>query len=170
MMAGMDLLPYVYLVGLLVPAVVVAVIAIILVAGKPRPRPGLGPRTEPVAGAPTGGRWNMQVLSSGAIGSLGGALGSTTGEAVVDQGWLHFLVPGSGAPQWRYPCAQLTVRAHSAWSTAGVVLWTPDGEVRCNVSREHINLVSRNTIKTLREPRYYREFADVLAANGARRV
>ena len=58
----------------------------------------------------------------------------------------------------------------TAFATAGVELWLPSGHLRCNVSREHINVLSRNTIKSMREPIYYREFVGVLVANGARAV
>jgi hypothetical protein len=44
----------------------------------------------------------------------------------------------------------------------------PMGDLRCNVSVERINRVSRNDIKDMRERRYAEEFAGLLVAHGAR--
>ncbi|MDT0203255.1 hypothetical protein [Nocardioides sp. AE5] len=157
------------------PLFAALIVGVILYAGKARPRPDLGVRPAPAdhhalaSATPPGGRWNMQLLSSSLFGKLGGTLGSTNGEVEIANGHLGFFPRGSSQPAWSYPCHQLAVRPQTAFNAAGLLLWTPHGQIRCNVSREHINIFSRNTIKTLREPRYFREFAEVLWANGAQR-
>ncbi|MFX4273898.1 hypothetical protein ACQBAR_01865 [Propionibacteriaceae bacterium Y1685] len=177
--------------GVGVPLIFALVIGIILFAGKARPQSGLGPRSDaagaqgapgvhgvPGAGVPgaavpgaqgTSGVWNAMILS-GPFASLGGTLGATTGRFHVQQGNLAFVPDGHAEPAWTVPCPQIAARAYSAFSTRGVDLFLPDQQLRCNVSREHINRFSRNSIKSLREPMYYREFVGVLVANGARPV
>lgn len=151
----------------LVPLLFAVIIGIILVAGRAKPQADLGPRAAAPGGAATGGVWNAQILGDGPIGAIGGTLGSESGTFHVGEGTLAFLPDAASSPTWSVPCPQVTARANGAFSFAGVVLTTPDGEIRCNVSREHINKYTRNSIKTLREPRYYREFVEALVANGA---
>ena len=146
-----------------VPAVFAFVIGIIVVAGRARPQEGLGPRSA------TDGRWNALLLD-GPLAALGGTLGATGGVVVVEHGFVSLVQDGAIMPAWSYRCADVAVRAHSAFSRATVTLWTPGGELRMTVSREHVNRFSRNTLKSMREPVYAREFANVLAANGARIV
>lgn len=155
--------------GLGVPAFFALIIGIILFAGKARPQAGLGPRPTSPGAHPTSGSWNAMILD-GPTGSLGGTLGATTGVFHVDHGALSFVRDGATTPEWSVPCHQVAARAHSMFSTAGVLLWTPHAHIRCTVSRESINRYSQNTLKTMREPQYYREFVGVLAANGARLV
>lgn len=154
-----------------VPTLFGVIITIILVAGRARPQPGLGPRAGSDGGVmAVGGAWNAQILGSGITGRLGGTLGSQFGVFRIDHGALNFTPDDSPNPAWSIPCHQLAARSGSIFSTAQVELWTPQVHLRCNVSRERINRISRNTIKELREPRYAREFVDTLVAQGARRV
>lgn len=146
-----------------VPAVFAFVIGIIVFAGRARPQEGLGPRSA------TDGRWNALLLD-GPLSVLGGTLGSTGGVVVVEHGFVSLVQDGAIMPAWSYRCADVAVRTHGANSRATVTLWTPAGELRMTVSREHVNRYSRNTLKSLREPTYARELAQVLAANGARVV
>lgn len=165
MFESVDQTTLVIAVGLMigVPAVFALVISIIVFAGRSRPQPGLGPRSA------TDGRWNALLLD-GPLAVLGGTLGSTGGVVVVEHGFVSFLQDGAIMPAWSYRCADVAVRTHGAHSRATLTLWTPAGELRMTVSREHVNRYSRNTLKSLREPTYARELAQLLAANGARVV
>lgn len=155
--------------GLGVPTFFALIIGIILFTGKARPKAGLGPRPTSPGAPATSGSWNVMIFD-GPTGSLGGTLGATTGVFHVDHGALSFMRDGAPMPEWSVPCHQVAARAHSMFSTAGVLLWTPHAHIRCSVSRERLSWLSQNTLKTMREPRYYREFVGVLAANGARLV
>ncbi len=162
----------VILVGLMivVPLFIGAILAIILIAGRARPEAGLGPVHSGTA-APTG-RWNAQILADSAFGKLGGSAGALTGHLEISDAHLRFFhegVPGT-APTWSIPCTQIAARAQGAFASAGVVLLSPHGRLRCNVSREHINAWTQNSLKSMREPRYYREFVEVLVAHGASRL
>lgn len=154
-----------------VPTLFGVIITIILVAGKARPQPGLGPRAATGGGSvAVGGAWNGQVLGNGVTGRLGGTLGSQYGVLRIDHGTLTFTPDDSPGPAWSIPCHQVAARSGSMFSIAQVELWTPQVQLRCNVSRERINRISQNTLKEMREPRYAREFVDTLVAQGARRV
>ena len=173
----MDVLAVVPIVILLaVPLLLLLIVGIILVVGRSRPQPGRG--IHPVgpghtSGSPPGiagaaGTWNGEILGSGVLGALGGTLGSTFGTFRVSAGTLVFDAPD--AASWQLPCGQITVRKRSLFALDGadVGLQTPRGELRCNVSRERINRMSRNDLKDMRERGYADEFVQVLAANGAR--
>lgn len=151
------------------PLLLGAIITIVLVAGRPRPKPGLGVRA-PGTSTPTG-RWNAQLLADSVFGRMGGTAGHVSGQFEVSEGLLKFFPEHSSSdvPLWALPCRELTARANGMFSPAGVVLWSPRGKLSCNVSREHINVWTRNSLKSMREPTYYREFVDVLVAHGARR-
>ena len=142
------------------PLFILGVLAIIVFAGRARPQPGLGPSSA------TTGEWNAQIIKS----ALGGTLTAVPGRFRIEQARLSFFPRGESVPQWQVPCVEIAAHANTAFATAGVELWLPSGHLRCNVSREHINVLSRNTIKSMREPIYYREFVGVLVANGARAV
>lgn len=168
-MVAMDETTVVFtVVGIGVPLFIALILGIILFAGKARPVQGLGARAAAPGGQGTSGLWNAMILSGGAVGALGGTLGAKTGRFRVEQGTLSFIPDGTDQAEWSVPCDQITARAHTAFATKGVDLELPDGKLRCNVSREHINRYTRNSVKSLREARYYREFVDVLLANGAR--
>ncbi|NYG58155.1 hypothetical protein BJ980_001078 [Nocardioides daedukensis] len=159
---------------LLAPLIMVAAVAfialvfgIIFHAGRSRPEEGLGPQYDQNGFHPPIGTWNAQILAGHLIGVLGGTAGSQNGRFEVAQGLLHFRPTGATKPAWTLPCGQLRARAHGMLSTAGVTLWTAQGEIRCNVSREKINIWVDNDIKEMRQPAYAREFVEVLHANGA---
>lgn len=156
--------------GLGVPAMFALIIGIILFAGRSRPQPGLGPRLTGAGGRSPEGTWNALILGDSVFAAMGGTLGSRAGRFHVEQGALSFVADGEERPEWTVPCSQFSARAHSAFNTSGVMLWMPQAQLRCNVSRESINRHTRNTIKSLREAGYYREFVDVLVASGAREV
>lgn len=151
------------------PLLLVAVVTFILLAARARPQAGLGAVHDGVT--PPSGRWNVQILADSVFGRMGGSLGALAGHLEVREGHLSFIPRHApeGAPAWTLPCRQIAARANGALAPAGVVLRSPHGELRCDVSEEHINAHTRNSFKTLREPRYYREFVDVLVANGATR-
>lgn len=150
------------------PLFIVLIATIILLSGRARPQVGMGAWADDDADG-VAGRWNAQILDPGFVGSLGGSLGAVHGVFDVRAGQLAFFADDSPTPAWVVRCVELSARPNSAFATFGVLLTSPQGQLRCNVSRESINRVSRNTIKTLREAQYYREFVDVLVANGARR-
>lgn len=151
---------------------IATILAIILVAGRARPQAGLGtaPGSDgsgplpPSSGA--SGTWNIQILGDGLIGTMGGSIGASHGRVHLADGAMTFT-PDDGTPGWRIPCDQVAARSRGMFSVARVELMTSTGRLRCNVSREHINRVSRNQIKTQREVRYAREFVQVLGMNGA---
>lgn len=155
-------------VGLGVPVLLALIIGIIVFAGRSRPHEGLGPRPAAPGARSAEGTWNALILGDSVFGAMGGTLGSRDGRFHVYQGLLAFVPDGAPQPEWTVPCSQIAARAHSAFSTAGVILWLPQAQLRCNVSRESINRVTRNSIKSLREAGYYREFVDTLVAAGAR--
>lgn len=166
----MGAMSVVLLLPILVPLFIGGILAIILLAGKSRPQEGRGPRATTPGGPATGGTWNARILSKGFLGAVGGTLGSDYGVFHVYDGQLGYVPDGATEPAWTVPCSQVKARAHNAFAPAGVDLWLPDGHVRCNVSREHVNMYVRNSIKTLREAKYYGEFVDALVANGATRA
>ena len=142
------------------------IIGIILFAGRRRPeQPGWVP-------TPTGGSgtWNAEVLGDGALGALGGTMASTFGTFRLEAGVLSFIPDQAVVPMWQVPCRELGVVRRGALSLDGadVRLTGPMGDLRCNVSVERINRVSRNDIKDMRERRYAEEFAGLLVAHGAR--
>ena len=114
------------------------------------------------------GVWNAQILGGGFIGAMGGTLNSTFGTFHLDRGALSFVPDGATAPSWSTPCSQLGVRFSGVFAPAAVTLRGPMGEVRCKVSVEHINRVTRNSFKSMREGRHAQAFVSALAANGAR--
>ncbi len=142
------------------------ILGIILVAGRRRPeRPGWQ-----VTAAGASGTWNAEVLGEGAIGSLGGTLASTFGTFRLEAGVLSFTPDEAVVPAWQVPCTQLGVARRGALSLDGADLRLagPMGDLRCNVSVERINRVSRNDIKGMRERRYAAQLVDLLLAHGAR--
>jgi hypothetical protein len=157
--------------GLLVFAVIGVVF---LSSARARPsQPGWrGPvpsSAPPPASAPTG-IWNAEVLGSGLLGRLGGTLGSTFGELRLDDGVLSFVPDGQTTASWSYPCVDLyaTKRSAVALNGADLTLRGPMGDLRCNVSTERINRMTRNPFKDLRERGYADQFMLALRAHGAR--
>lgn len=124
----------------------------------------------PVAGAvaPASVSWNAQVLGDSLIGTMGGALDSTFGRFDLREGVLSFTPNGAPGPAWHVPCNQLIVTHHGLFSTATITLRGPMGVLRCNVSVEHINRITQNSLKSMREVRHATNFLHALRANGAR--
>ncbi|MFT4051983.1 MAG: hypothetical protein QM677_07015 [Microbacterium sp.] len=149
-----------------VPLIFTLIVGIIGIVGLPRRNPELGVRTAAEPGRPPTGRWNMRILS-GFGTTTGSGIGSIGGIVEVTAGVVRFTRDGASQPDWTYPCAAVAVRPQTAFHVAAVLLFTPDGQLSCDVSRETINRFSRNTLKSLREPGYAREFAETLWANGA---
>ncbi len=122
--------------------------------------------------APSGepdGIWHAEVLGSGLLGRLGGTLGSTFGELRLDQGMLSFVPDGQTAAAWSHPCLELLATKDSvvALNGADVTLRGPMGVLRCNVSTERINRMTRNPFKDLRERGYADQFLLALRAHGS---
>lgn len=126
-------------------------------------------------GGSRSGRWNGEILGTGALGALGSTLGSTFGAFEVHEGVMRFTPEGAAAPDWTTPCNALVVAQRGfmtlnsadvslSWQT-GPDLWQT---VQCNVSRERINRLMDNDFKDLRERGYAAEFVACLGANGAR--
>lgn len=112
------------------------------------------------------GEWNGR--ASGGPGLIGAsALGSTYGVFRLEQGALTFWPDGASAPAWTIPCTSMIVRRNPMFSLSMVSLFGPYGELRCDVSREHINRLSTNDFKWFRERRYADEFIGALCAWGA---
>lgn len=155
-----------FAIPLLVLLVFGLVIGIIVVAGRPRPLLGLGP----APGVTADGRWRAKVMEGNLLARIGWA--SPSGLFIVERGELSFQPDGAAEPRWSVPCRQVAVRDNSSplLFSPWVLLWLPGGTMRCQVSREHINSFVTNDPKTWREQGYRREFAQCLAANGARLV
>ncbi len=152
-----------------VPVGLALIIGIIVLAGRARPRPGLG-TLGPSTTLNASGVWNGEVLGDGVLGATGGTLGSTFGTMRIDAGALSFTPDGATTPAWSAPCATVCGRRRTmlALNGADMELWGQSWRLRCNVSREHINRFSRNDIKSMRQRRYANEFLRALASNGAR--
>lgn len=112
--------------------------------------------------------WNAQILGDGIIGALGGTLNSGFGRFDLRGGRLSFTADGAQTPAWDVACAELQATHHGMFSVATVTLRGPMGDVRCNVSVEHINRFSRNSVKTMRESGHAKNFVQALHAHGAR--
>lgn len=149
---------------LLIPAGFLLVGIILVIAFKPRPQEDLGVRFVGSSAYPNEGTWNAFLHK----GHLGGTLGGRKGRFDVTGGFLQFVPEGSPVPEWSLLCSEVGVYAGTGFVSHGVTLYLPSGELRCTVSREHINILSRNTAKTFRERGYGQEFKGVLIANGAR--
>ncbi|MCD4526996.1 hypothetical protein [Nocardioides sp. cx-173] len=166
----MSVLALLTLLPLLVTGVFAVILVVVLTRSRSRPAaPVLAPA--PGGGfAPVPSTWNAQVLGSGVIGAMGGALGSTYGTLALDAGWLAFTPDGAAEPQWRVSCRELWVRRQGVgpFTVASVRLHGPMGEVACNVSREHINRWSANTLKDFRQSGYAAQFLAAVQAHGAR--
>jgi hypothetical protein len=138
------------------------------------PAPGPYGGYAPVAGS-AAGQWNGEILGTGAMGAIGGTLGSTFGVFEVRGGHMVFTPDDAAAPTWTTPCNVLTVakRGLLALNGADVSISWPTGPgvwhtASCNVSREKINRFMENDFKDMRERGYADEFIACLAANGAR--
>ena len=116
------------------------------------------------------GIWHAEVLGTGLLGRLGGTLGSTFGALRLDEGVLSFVPDGQTTAAWSYPCAELWATKDSvvALNGADLTLRGPMGALRCNVSTERINRITRNPFKDLRERGYADQFLLALRGHGAR--
>ncbi|GAA1923712.1 hypothetical protein [Nocardioides hwasunensis] len=145
--------------------VIALVVVVLVVAAVRKPvQPGWLP-------APTGGVgvWNAEVLGDGVVGRMGGTMTSTFGLFHLEGATLSFTPSGTTVPAWRVECRQLVVahRAMLSLDGADVRLTGPMGDLRCNVSVERLNRVTRNNFKDLRQRRYSRDFVALLVAHGA---
>ncbi|MDN4172501.1 hypothetical protein QWY28_06065 [Nocardioides sp. SOB77] len=160
---------------LAVPAVLfglllAGLLVLVLTRSRPAPAP---PVVAPAPGggfAPVPSTWNVQVLGPGVIGRMGGTLGSTFGTLALADGTVAFTPDGATAPAWVVPCAQVWVRRQGVgpFAVAALRLHGPMGEVSCNVSREHINRISANSLKDFREAGYAGQFVASAQAHGVR--
>lgn len=128
----------------------------------------------PSFGAPAG-RWNGEILGTGALGAIGSTLSSTFGVFEVRNGVMTFTPDGAAAPDWTSRCPALVVakKGFMSFDSADVSISWQSGPgvwqtAACNVSRERINRLMDNDFKDLRERGYASEFIASLAANGAR--
>lgn len=155
----------------IVPAAVtlgfVLIIGIIVIASRRRPEQ-VGWTPVPTGGG--AGTWNGEVLGDGGFGALGATLASTFGTFRLEAGVLSFTPVEAPAPAWWAHCRDLAVgrRGMLALDGADVRIVGPMGDLRCNVSTERINRMSRNTMKDLRERQYAEQFVDLLVGHGAR--
>ncbi|PUA81039.1 hypothetical protein [Nocardioides currus] len=139
-------------------------------SSSPAPADWRGPE-----GSAAAGRWNGEILGTGAGGMIGSTLSSTFGVFEVQSGTMTFTPDGASAPDWRAACHTLVVarRGFMSLNGADVSITWPTGPgtwqtASCNVSRERINRMMGNDFKDLRERGYASEFVSCLAANGAR--
>lgn len=163
-----------------VTAGLVAVLAVVFtLAMTRRARPGLGPRPPaptvapsvppPPGGVPVvEGTWNAMIAGGGLIGAMGGTLNATFGRIDLVDGTVSFTRTGREVPEWRVPCRQVRIRQLDLLAPKGdIELNGPMGQVRCTVSREHVNRATTNGFKTLREQGYAREFVHAVLTHGA---
>lgn len=158
------------LLPLLVGSVFVVILVVVLTRSRAQPA---APVLAPVPGggfAAAPSTWNVQVLGTGAIGAMGGALGSTYGTLALDAGRLAFTPEGGTEPEWVVACRDLWVRRQGVgpFAIASIRLHGPMGELACNVSREHINRWTANSLKDFRESGYAHQFVAAIHAHGAR--
>lgn len=170
MIAAMMLLILVALAFLLVGGVFAVILVVVLTRSRAHPAP---PVLAPAPGgglAPAPSTWNVQVLGTGAIGAMGGSLGSTYGTLALDAGRLAFTPDDGTQPAWVVGCHEVWVRRQGVgpFAIASVRLHGPMGELACNVSREHINRWTANSLKDFRESAYAHQFVSAIQAHGAR--
>lgn len=153
------------MVGLVIGLVVLAVTR----SRAPAPPPVVAPGPDG-AWVPVPSTWNVEVHGDSVIGRMGGSLASTYGVLVLDRGRLTFTVDGASAPAWSVACRDVVVRRSDAgpFAISAVRLAGPMGELRCNVSRERINRMTRNSFKSFREAGYAGQFVAAAQAHGAR--
>lgn len=108
------------------------------------------------------------IAGGGLFGAMGGTINATFGRIDLIGGILSFTRDGAVDPDWHAPCHQLRVRQLGALVAKGdVELNGPMGQVRCTVSREHVNRFTQNGFKDLREQGYAREFVHAVLSHGA---
>lgn len=152
------------------PLVVLAMIAVVLVGvRRKKPRTGLGlrltaPRSDGTRGL-IGGSWNAMIHAESVFGAMGGTLGAQQGRFELSAGALSFLPDGAEQPAWTVPCTSLGV---ARGFTRPVRLEGPMGTIHCTVSTEHINVLTQNPLKDVREQGYATEFVTALQSAGAR--
>ncbi|MCL3817630.1 hypothetical protein [Aeromicrobium wangtongii] len=143
-------------------------VAVLLFAMRRRPQPGTGMRlTEPRSDGSrglVGGTWNAMIHGNDLTGALGVTLGAEAGRLELSEGILSFIPADAEVAAWAVPCAQLGV---GRGVIGPVRLVGPTWTIHCTVSHERINRFSRNTMKTLREQGYAKEFVAALQAYGA---
>lgn len=160
------------LVPLVTAAVVVLVVVLVATRSRARPAPPLvapGPGGAPVLAPST---WQAELVGDGVLGSVGSPLASTYGVLVLDGGRLSFTRTGQAEPDWVVDCRELGVRRQGIgpFTVAAVRLFGPMGEVPLNVSQEHINRFSTNSLKDFRQSGYADQLVAALHAHGARPV
>lgn len=93
------------------------------------------------------------------------------GEVRIDNGWLGFHSGGAEQPTWIVPTSRVEAGKNSFLAQSEVWIQSEGtGRLSLTVSHEHINLLSRNDFKDLRERRYADQFLGLLHQSGARVV
>ncbi|MFC7492246.1 MULTISPECIES: hypothetical protein [unclassified Knoellia] len=109
------------------------------------------------------GQWNARVTPSGRL-----ELGGDGGTIRIENGWLGFHAGDAATPTWLVPTTRVRAGKNSMLSQGEVWVETEQtGRLNLTVSHEHINLISRNDFKDLRERRYADEFLWLLHQSGA---
>ncbi|MDN4160310.1 hypothetical protein [Nocardioides abyssi] len=156
----------------LVPAVlglfVVGLVVLLLTRSRVAPQPVVAPGPHGPVAVPS--TWNVQLLGTGVLGRMGSSLASTYGTLTLADGRLAFTPDGATVREWDVPCAEVWVRRQGVgpFAVASVRLYGPMGDLECNVSREHINRISANSLKDFREAGYATQFVAAAQAHGAR--
>lgn len=166
-----DLSIVVVLVTVLPTTVVVAVVLLLVLRSRSATeQPGWRPSGTPAAHPAGVGRWNAEILGSGALGALGGTLGSTFGTLDLADGVLTFHPEGPPSTPWSLPCRDVVVSKRGLISLNGadVELRWPQGTLLCNVSTEKINRLVDNDLKDLRQRGHADGFLAAMHAHGAR--
>ena len=143
--------------------------AVLLWSMRRRPVAGLGLRLSP-PGADgitrlLGGTWNVMIHAESVVGAMGGTFGATTGRFDLAEGTLTYRPDDASHEGWTVACTDLVAARGLA---RPVRLDGPMVTVHCTVSTEKINRYSKNSLKSMRELRYAREFTQALGAYGAR--
>jgi len=127
------------------------------------------PPVSPMAHPAGSGTWNAEILGSGALGALGGTLGSNFGTMHVADGLLTFRPEDASTHPWSLPCQQVLVSKRGLISLNGAdvqLQWT-QGTLRCNVSTEKINRLVDNDYKQLRQRGHADGFIAALSRRAA---
>lgn len=145
-------------------AVVVVIVLVSLRYGRSttRPQPGL-PSGGPINPAAVAGQWNVHLRREGHLDPLSG-FGTLT---LADE-MLTFQAEDGETPGWSHPVRSFGVWSNVAIANSDVTIGSAaTGKLGMTVSHQHINRLSRNTLKLLRERDAAREFAQGMRAAGA---
>jgi hypothetical protein len=167
----MSLTPIAFLYGipilLVMAAIVVAIVLVVMRLARNPARQAQAPAT-PVAPvtpmAATGAlQWNAHVRRDGHLDAFSGF-----GTLTLANGVLTFVPDDAPDAGWAYPAVSFGIRVNFVLANSDLMVDSAGtGRLQVTVSHEHINRMSRNNVKTLRERDTSGEFIQAMRAAGA---